>query len=197
MEIINVKVNELKEYENNPRNNEGAIKAVENSIKEFGFKIPIVIDTSNVIVAGHTRVKACKNLGIEVVPCIVADDLTEEQIKAFRLVDNKTSELAEWDFNKLNAELYELSLDMTQFEFEIDDLDIDNFGEEFELPDDDKPATRTITLSLSEEQFIICTNCMDYMTDNNLIEHTFNNHNKRSNSLFEVVYQWAEQKNLL
>lgn len=197
MEIINVKIDELKEYENNPRNNDDAVRAVENSIKEFGFKVPIVIDENNVIVAGHTRIKACRNLGIEVVPCIVADDLTEEQIKAFRLVDNKTSELAEWDFNKLNAELYELSLDMTQFEFEIDDLDIDDFGDDFELPDDDKPSTRTITLSLSEEQYIICTNCMDYMNDNNLVEHTFNNHNKRSNSLFEVIYQWAEQKSLL
>lgn len=197
MEIINVKVDELKEYENNPRNNDEAVRAVENSIKEFGFKVPIVIDENNVIVAGHTRIKACRNLGIEEVPCIVANDLTEEQIKAFRLVDNKTSELAEWDFNKLNAELYELSLDMTQFEFEIDDLDVDDFGDDFELPDDDKPSTRTITLSLSEEQYIICTNCMDYMNDNDLVEHTFNNHNKRSNSLFEVIYQWAEQKSLL
>jgi len=89
MQIVNKNINELKEYINNPRNNDNAVDYVANSIKEFGFKVPIVIDKNNVIVAGHTRYKASKKLGITEVPCIVADDLTDEQIKAFRLVDNK------------------------------------------------------------------------------------------------------------
>ena len=118
MEIVNKKISELREYENNPRNNEAAVEAVANSIKEFGFKVPIIISKDNVIIAGHTRYKASHRLGLQEVPCIVADDLSEEQIKAFRLVDNKTSELATWDLEKLEEELAELNLDMSIFGFE-------------------------------------------------------------------------------
>lgn len=118
MEIVSKKISELKEYENNPRNNEAAVEAVANSIKEFGFKVPIIISKDNVIIAGHTRYKASHRLGLQEVPCIVADDLNEEQIKAFRLVDNKTSELATWDLEKLEEELAELNLDMSIFGFD-------------------------------------------------------------------------------
>lgn len=95
MQIISKKIEEIKEYENNPRNNDNAVEYVARSIKDFGFKIPIIVDKNNVIVAGHTRYKAAKELNLTEVPCIVADDLTDEQIKAFRLVDNKSAELAE------------------------------------------------------------------------------------------------------
>lgn len=118
MEIIYKKLSELREYENNPRNNEDAVEAVANSITEFGFKVPIIIDKENIIIAGHTRYKASHRIGLIEVPCIIADDLTDEQIKAFRLVDNKTSELATWDIEKLNQELSELNLDMSMFGFE-------------------------------------------------------------------------------
>ena len=101
MEIIQVGINDIKPYPNNPRNNDNAVEVVVNSIKEFGFKVPIIVDKDNVIVAGHTRLKAAKKLGLKYVPCIVAGDLTEEQVKAFRLADNKTSELAQWDFELL------------------------------------------------------------------------------------------------
>ena len=83
-------------YEKNPRKNDDAVKYVAESIQQFGFKVPIVIDTNGVIIAGHTRYKASKKLGLKEVPCIIADDLTEEQIKAYRLADNKVSELSEW-----------------------------------------------------------------------------------------------------
>lgn len=118
MNIVMKQVTELKEYENNPRNNEAAIDAVANSIKEFGFKVPIVITKENVIIAGHTRLKASLKLGLVTVPCIVADDLTEGQIKAFRLADNKTAELASWDFTKLESELESIEMDMSVFGFE-------------------------------------------------------------------------------
>ena len=111
-------VTELKEYENNPRNNEAAVDAVAKSIEEFGFKVPIVITSEHVIIAGHTRLKASKKLGLTEVPCIIADDLTDEQIKAFRLADNKTAELASWDFSKLEDELASIEMDMGQFGFE-------------------------------------------------------------------------------
>ena len=117
MEIIYKKVEELIPYEKNPRHNDEAVKYVEQSIKEFGFKVPIIIDKNNVIVTGHTRLKAAKKLGLKEVPTIMADDLTEEQIKAFRLADNKVSEFASWDLDLLSDELTDLDIDMEQFGF--------------------------------------------------------------------------------
>jgi DNA modification methylase len=96
---------------------------VANSIKEFGFKVPIIIDANGVIVTGHTRYKAAKKLGMETVPCILADDLTDEQVKAFRLADNKVAEIADWDFELLDDELSQvLDIDMEEFGFEFDAL---------------------------------------------------------------------------
>nr|DAP43242.1 MAG TPA: ParB protein [Bacteriophage sp.] len=129
MEMIMKKIEVLHPYENNPRKNEGAIDAVANSIKEFGFKVPIVIDKKDTIVTGHTRFLAAQKLGLEEVPCILADDLTPKQIRAFRLADNKTSELAGWDFAKLDEELALIDdLDMTDFGFiDHEDIDVDSF----------------------------------------------------------------------
>ena len=121
MQIEEVNTSELIPYSNNPRNNDGAVEAVAASIKEFGFKVPIIIDNDNVIVAGHTRLKAAQKLGLVNVPCIKADDLTPEQLKAFRLADNKVGELATWDFDKLEEELDALDMDMSAFGFDFDD----------------------------------------------------------------------------
>lgn len=118
MNIVYMDINELKEYENNPRDNEAAVPYVKNSIKEFGFKVPIVVDADNVIIAGHTRLAAAKELGLREVPCIVANDLTEEQVKAFRLVDNKTHEASKWDIEKLAEELDSImGIEMEDFGF--------------------------------------------------------------------------------
>lgn len=103
MKVINYKLKDLKPYKNNPRKNDNAVDDVANGIKEFEFKVPIIIDKNYEIVAGHTRYKAAIKLGLKELPCIVADDLTEEQIKAFRLADNKVSEKSEWDFSMLNT----------------------------------------------------------------------------------------------
>jgi len=108
MKIKNLNLNSLIEYENNPRDNDAAVDAVAASINEFGFKVPIVVDSNLVIVAGHTRLKTAKKLGLVEVPCLIADDLTDEQIKAFRLADNKTAELATWDLSKLEEELLKM-----------------------------------------------------------------------------------------
>lgn len=137
MTILELKIDELKPYANNPRDNTNAVDAVAASIKEFGFKVPIVIDKDNVIIAGHTRLMAAEQLGLEKVPCIVADDLTPEQVKAFRVADNKTAEIAEWDMELLEqelAELQELDFDMEQFGFENFDDE-----EEKEIIEDDVP----------------------------------------------------------
>ena len=120
MEIVEKKLTELKPYENNPRVNDDAVKYVANSIRDFGFKVPIVIDKDGIIVAGHTRYKASKKLGLEKVPCIVADDLDEQQIKAFRLADNKVSELSYWDDDLLLEEVELIDLDLEDYGFELD-----------------------------------------------------------------------------
>lgn len=118
MEIVNAAVDKLVPYENNPRNNTEAIQYVANSIKEFGFKVPLVIDSDNVVVCGHTRLLAAKQLELKDVPCVVADDLTDEQIKAFRLADNKVGEIATWDLSALVDELKDINfLDMEDFGF--------------------------------------------------------------------------------
>lgn len=130
--IIEKKIKEIVPYENNPRKNDSAVAAVAKSIESFGFKVPIVIDKDGVIVCGHTRLKAAKKLKLSSVPCVVADDLTEEQIKAFRLADNKTAELAEWDFDLLSGELLELDnlgIDMADFGFGSDVVSVE---EEYE-----------------------------------------------------------------
>ena len=138
MEIKMVKVEDLKPYENNPRFNDDAVEYVAKSIKEFGFKVPMVIDKDNVIVAGHTRYKASMELGLKEVPCIVADDLTEEQVKAFRLADNKVSDYSIWNNVALLEELDDLKdLDIfTGFDFSdnfediLDESDTKILGEE-------------------------------------------------------------------
>ena len=117
MQIIERKISELKPYANNPRLNDGAVDAVAASIKNFGFKVPLVVTADGEIIAGHTRLKAAQKLKMKTVPVIIADDLTPEQVRAFRLADNKVGELAGWDFEKLDLELEEIDLDMSVFGF--------------------------------------------------------------------------------
>ena len=149
IQIVYKRVDELTEYDNNPRKNDSAVDAVAASIDLAGFKVPMVIDSDGIIVAGHTRLKAAKRLGMTEVPCIIADDLTEEQIQAFRLADNKVSELAEWDLDKLEAELMMLAdtdIDMTVFGFEDFDLEEPEEVVEDEAPEvdeDAEPITQT------------------------------------------------------
>ena len=134
MNIIDVELDKLKPYENNPRFNDEGVEKVANSIKEFGFKNPIIMDKDNVIVCGHTRWKAAQKLGLKYVPCIIADDLTPEQVKAFRLVDNKTAEFSDWDMDALNQELANiLDFDMSLFGFmdEMPDIDLDITGNKY------------------------------------------------------------------
>ncbi|MCU0104426.1 DNA modification methylase [Acholeplasma vituli] len=141
MQLINKKISDLKEYENNPRDNTAAVDAVANSIKEFGFKVPIIVDGNNVIIAGHTRFKAAISLGLEEVPCIVANDLTPEQVKAFRLADNKVGEIASWDLDKLKLELENIDgLDMSLFGFEVDVEPDEVFEDDFD-PNEHIPET--------------------------------------------------------
>lgn len=121
--IYDIPVDELIPYQNNPRLNDDAVPALVESIKQFGFKVPLVVGSDMVIAAGHTRLKAAKRLHMETVPCIMADDLTPEQIDAFRLADNKAGEAAQWDDQKLLEELQKIAaadypVEMTDFGFD-------------------------------------------------------------------------------
>lgn len=199
MEIINVKINELKEYEFNAKEHpREQIEQIKNSIKEFGYNDLIAVDENYVVIEGHGRLTALKELGcVEEIEVVVLKHLNEDQKKAYRLIHNKLTMNTDFDFELLEkelAELAEFNFDMSDFGFDENITD-EGFGTDFELPDDDKPQTRTITLSLSEEQYTICESVIDYFNDK--IEHSFGNHNKRSNSLFEAVYSWAEQNSLL
>lgn len=143
MNIIDKNLDDIKPYEKNPRKNDNAVEYVANSIKEFGFKVPVVIDKNNVIVAGHTRYKAAKKLNLDKIPCVIADDLTDEQIKAYRLADNKVAEKSGWDFDLLREELSEIfDIDMQMFDFEnIEPVDIDAFFEENPVEKEKQPKT--------------------------------------------------------
>ena len=130
MKIQEIAIGKIKPYKYNPRDNDDAVPLVMASIHEFGFKVPIVLDKNNTIVCGHTRYKAAKQLGLSKVPCVVADDLSEEQIKAFRLADNKVAEKAKWDRGLLDLELDGIfDIDMTVYDFDISD----NEDEEIEI----------------------------------------------------------------
>ena len=194
MNVYDVKIEDLRVYENNPRKNDKSVDLVANSIAEFGFKVPLVIDAENTIICGHTRLKAAKKLGLEVVPCIIADDLTPEQIRAFRLADNKTSEFSDWDFNALEAELHALSdsIDMSEYGFDLDTISADSFGDDFTLPDGDKSEFCQMTFTLHEEQAQFIKYALSLIED---YSETFGNTNKNGNALYEIVKQWAEQKN--
>lgn len=164
MQIIEKSITEITPYEKNPRKNDEAVEYVANSIKEFGFKVPIVIDKNGVIVAGHTRYKAAQKLGLKKLPCVIADDLTEEQVKAFRIADNKTSEKASWDNDLLKEELGEIldEFDMTDFGFGEFELTIlqgdyepepydDEMMEQYSENDEKFTAKKRVIITYTEE----------------------------------------------
>ena len=143
MQIQSMKIDEVKPYPNNPRNNDDGVEAVANSIKEFGWQQPIVVDKDNVIIVGHTRYKAAKKLGIDKVPVVVANNLSPEQVKAYRLADNKMGELTDWDMGLLDDELADIAdIDMSDFGFDLDlgdneaEVQEDDFDEE--VPEEPK-----------------------------------------------------------
>lgn len=155
MEIISMPIGELIEYENNPRLNEKAVTPVANSIKEFGFKVPILLDKDNVIIAGHTRLMAAKRLGMTEVPCIRCEDLNPEQVKAFRLADNKVAEFADWDLAALQEELADIEdFNMEDFGFfELPEIDIDDYLKDKQ----DKPHDEE-----EEPERIQCPHCGEW-----------------------------------
>ncbi len=159
-QIVIKKIDELVAYDNNPRLNDEAVDAVAASIKAFGFRNPIIIDTKNVIIAGHTRILAAKKLELDKVPCIIVDDLSEDEIKALRLADNKTAEIAKWDMGKLAVEIKNIDMDLLQFGFQDlidkleDDVKDDDFDEEEEIPEN--PYSKRGDIYLLGQHRLMC-----------------------------------------
>ncbi len=173
------KIDEIIPYINNPRHNKEAVDLVAASISEFGFKNPIILDSKNVIVAGHTRFAAAKKLGLKEVPCIMADDLTEQQIKAFRLADNKVAEAATWDMDLLKIELDGITdIDMSNLGF--DDISLgDETGEghsdvnEDDVPEKpDEPNTKVGDIYQLGKHRLICGDCTDVTVIDRLMDGT-------------------------
>ena len=171
MKVINMELSKLRPYENNPRNNDDAVAKVANSIEEFGFKQPIVVDKDNVIIAGHTRYKASLKLGLETVPVVIADDLSEEKVKAYRLADNKTNEFASWDFDLLESELFDISdIDMSQFGFENSAAEEDVEVEEDNYTEQVEPVAKPGDMWRLGGHRLICGDATDKNTVNKLTE---------------------------
>lgn len=167
LKIFQKNVTDLIPYVNNPRNNAAAVDAVASSIAEFGFNVPIVLDKNNIIVTGHTRLLAAKKLGLESVPCIIADHLTDAQIKAFRLADNRVAELATWDTELLDqelAELAEIDFNMSAFGFEEPEADPDAVDEcepEEEAAEEEEATTQRGQIWRLGRHYLMCGDSTD------------------------------------
>ena len=194
MNIQTLPLKDIHPYARNPRKNDEAVKGVAASIREFGFLVPLVIDQNHEIVCGHTRYKAAQSLGIKEVPCVVADELTEDQIRAFRLADNKVGEMAQWDMDLLPLELQGIMLPMTDFGFQA--ISDEDFSDNFTLDAGEKKPFQQISITVHDEQARLMLAAIKYVYDQQAVTETFGNENHNGNGLYEVVREWAALKKL-
>lgn len=195
MQIIKVKIEDIKAYENNAKiHTPEQVEQIKASILEFGFNDPIAIDEDNTVIEGHGRLMALQELGYKEVDCIRLSHLTKEQKSAYILVHNKLTMNTDFDFNVLDGELARIeNIDMTQFDFEELDFDESDFDCDFTLNTSDKPLARTITLTLSEQQFENTQKCIDAIQN----EMEFENNgisNANGNAVYEIVKEWGQDK---
>lgn len=156
VKVVTRKLAELKPYANNPRQNDNAMAAVAESIRQFGWQQPIVVDENDIILVGHTRFKAAQQLGMKTAPVIVATGLTEEEARAYRLADNRLAELAQWDFEKLGAELDKLdnfAFDAFGFDFSFMDYEeqLDDHLAEYYEEEEDEEALYPVKIEIDRE----------------------------------------------
>ena len=192
MTIQSLPLKDIRPYARNPRKNAEAVKGVAASIREFGFLVPLVIDQNHEIVAGHTRYKAAQSLGIKEVPCVIADELTEDQIRAFRLADNKVGEMAQWDMDLLPLELQGIMMPMTDFGFQA--ISDEDFSDNFTLDTGEKKPYQQISITVHDEQARLMLTAIKYVYDQKAVTETFGNENHNGNGLYEVVREWAALK---
>ena len=185
--ITNLKINEIKPYESNPRNSELSLPKVKDSIKNFGFNQPILIDKDNVIITGHTRYKAAKELELDNVPCIIVTDLSEQQIKAYRIADNKGGQDSSWDVSLLKEELQKLRLEnfpVTQTGYS--DVELENLEVELEKikatttteklqtiePPNFSDAMVNLNFTMKPQERVVVMNWLDYYKQTNKLNTT-------------------------
>jgi len=191
----------LIEYARNPRKNDHAVDRVAAAIREFGFRVPILAKSDKTIVDGHLRLKAAKKLGLEEVPVLLCDDMTDVQVRAFRLSVNKVSEFADWDDGMLRVELDALGVDGFDLEltgFSLDEIQALSFDDEAEtempeLADGDKEPYQQKTFTLHEEQAAIVDDAITLARTNPLSD-TGVNENSNGNALALICAQWLERK---
>ena len=197
------KVSDLIEYARNPRKNDHAVDKVAAAIREFGFRVPILAKSDKTVVDGHLRLKAAKKLGLETVPVMLCDDMSDAQIKAFRISVNRVAEFAEWDDELLRVEFAELEglgfdLELTGFtRDEIGALDFDE-GKEVgipDLPDGDKEPFQQKTFTLHDEQAAIVDDAITLARTNPLSD-TGLNENTNGNALALICQQWLDARNV-
>jgi ParB-like chromosome segregation protein Spo0J len=201
MKIEIADINSIQPYINNPRKlKDSAIEKVSKSIKEFGFRQPIVVDTNRIIVVGHTRYRASKKLGLKEVPITIAENLTQEQINAYRIADNRTNEEAEWDYKLLQEEFSNLfdekfNLELTGFnEDELKKylaLEEDFKVDLPEINDEDKQPFQQITFTLHNKQYEIVQKALDYIKKQNIDDSI--NDNRNGNAITEICKLFYER----
>ena len=196
MNIKNIKIGDLAPYEKNTKKHDAKqIANVAESIRQYGFVQPLVVDAHNVVVIGHCRLLAAKKLKMTEVPCVCVDDLTDEQVRALRIVDNKSYE-SPWDFDLIGDELADIDLSGFDFDFGIEldgeDYSPDEFGDDFSLPNGDKPEICQMTFTLHQRQKELIEYAIGVVKEK--ATETFGNTNGNRNALYEVVREWAELK---
>ena len=184
MKILNLEIKNILPYQTNPRKNDEAVNVVAKSLEEFGFQQPLVLDANNIIVVGHTRFRAAKQLGLETVPCVIADHLTSEQINAYRIMDNKSAEYASWHDGLLVQEMTSLlesnyDLELTGFSnIELKDMGLDvnlgfvdeGFIEDDDVPDlPDEPVTKQGDVWILGNHRLVCGDSTDPLILNDLM----------------------------
>lgn len=196
LKIEYVDINSIKPYKNNAKlHPEEQIKQIKKSIEQFGMDDPIGI-WKDEIVEGHGRLIACKELGYTEVPIIRLDHLTDEERKAYTLAHNKLTMNSDFDFNILDAEIAELDIDMSEFGFENLNINIDEYGTDFELKDGDRIPVQTMSITLSDDQAEQINEAIGKMKQTETYKNYENEYNKNSNgnALFLVVLEWLMQK---
>lgn len=191
METKKIKVADVIPYEGNAKkHDEKQIKNVMESIKQFGFVQPIVVDADNGLIIGHCRLIAAKRLKMKTIDAVIADNLTPEQVDKLRLLDNKLNE-SEWDINLLTAEIPELDFSDFDIDWGFEDVNADDFGDSFSLADGEKNPICQMTLTLHEKQKELLEWAMQNCGE---CTETFGNTNKQGNAIYEVVKQWADAR---
>ena len=196
-QIVYKKVSELKLNEKNPRKNDNAVEMVANSIKQYGFRTPIIIDNKNVVWCGNTRLKASRMLGMEEVPCIIVKDLTQKQIRELALLDNKLNEVAEWDYNLLSLELEDLNFEgFENLDWGTNNIEDDDYGTDFNLRSGGKNPLTTMSITFSDEQAETINEAIKQMKASDTFKNYKDeyNENGNGNALYLVVLEWLSQK---